>query len=254
MQLTLSRGAVWKADYELYGWCSALLTRNAIITGSLDSTEDALNSTATVTDAILTVTSGSGASLWTFTGYAFPIVVTWASTDLYRFTPASAPLLAGLSTAAPSPTSKIAQTTSTEPVRNTATAAGKNRLSTGAQAGIGVGVSIAGLCVLIAGGWLLLRRRKNRSVSQDDKQPYVDAKAELPDKQPARTSATAAELAEDGGVNKMPASARQVELPATSKPLEMDSQMQRHELEAATAAHEVRATRSPVEASGSART
>jgi hypothetical protein len=114
-----------------------------------------------------------------------PIVaVTWEASDLSRFTPASAPLLA-----APVKTGQsadIGQPTSSAQVSSAGgTSGGTSRrtnglISTGVRAGIGVGI---GLFVLIVAGiasLFLRRRRRKRALMahMEDQQPYVHAKSE----------------------------------------------------------------------------
>ena len=116
-----------------------------------------------------------------FVALQWPISVQWASSDLGDFTPSGAPTLVELS-------SSISSNTNTPPSEHTTQtssdvvpgpqghsgshAAGHDthkELSTGAQAGIGVGVAIVGLALIAFGIWWLLRRRRQIAPAPNEK-------------------------------------------------------------------------------------
>jgi len=103
-----------------------------------------------------------------FSAYDWPISVMWAESDLDKFTPASAPLLA----ANAGSTSGAASTTSPAHLSGTATGTalptptGSKGLSTGAQAGIGVGVAVVVLAVLAVAGFIFYQRRKGKRAQE----------------------------------------------------------------------------------------
>ncbi|KXT18303.1 hypothetical protein AC579_971 [Pseudocercospora musae] len=100
------------------------------------------------------------------------IAVTWAESDLPRFTPASAPVFMKNGIAVD--TSTMTQTsTPTAPTAPTHTP--KPGLSTGALAGIGVGAGVVGLALLGAAIFLIIRsirRRGGRNAITYDSVPY----------------------------------------------------------------------------------
>ena len=146
-----------------------------------------------------------------FTAFASTIAVAWASHDLPKFTPSSAPLVQA----------KQAASTS-------------QSLSTGAKAGIGVGVAIAGIVLLALGIWALFRRKKKRKYEE---QPFVDPKPELPGGDAEKKSTILAELGQD-----------RAEVAGVGKPAELDPDV-RHELEGDWHGHEAQEIASPVRTS-----
>lgn len=113
------------------------------------------------------------------------VFVAWASSDLTKFTPASAPLLrfapettstsvplqttiitSGLSVETvlitPTPSAPATSSSSQEAAQQSDMSTARRGLSTGAQAGIGVGVGMVGLALLLAALWFLLRRKKHQ--------------------------------------------------------------------------------------------
>lgn len=123
-----------------------------------------------------------------------PIVVAWASSDLAKFTPKSAPLrayqAASSTIATVSSAGANAKTTNTNHPGAAATDPGASStsssspqhtsnapgLSTGAEAGIGVGVALGVLVVIGLILWALFERRKRRKPgawpeSTEDKDP-----------------------------------------------------------------------------------
>ena len=103
---------------------------------------------------------------------AVPIVIAWASSDLDSFTPKSAPLRLhpASSTATqtvntpPSPATQTTGPANSNP--GLAPAKAGSTLSTGAKAGISVGIGIAVLAALVAGVWLFVRhKRKSRGTA-----------------------------------------------------------------------------------------
>ena len=101
-----------------------------------------------------------------------PVVVGWRSSDLNLFTPRAAPAIFPASptpwTTDPSPSSSISsppRTTShnRNAAKPTVTHPSSNGLSTGAKAGIGVGVSIACLAAITAVILFLIFRRRRAS-------------------------------------------------------------------------------------------
>ena len=89
------------------------------------------------------------------------------SSDLTKFTPASAPILERISASA-STTTSTARKNSQQTRLPIATAASvdpdnPDPLSTGAKAGIGVGVAVGVLVLLGLIAWVFLRRRKQKN-------------------------------------------------------------------------------------------
>ena len=109
------------------------------------------------------------------------IGISWQSSDLSMFTPSSAPALPGSKLSAWE-VSVAVQATHTSPSGKTDSASSNDQdagLSTGAKAGIGVGVAAAVL-LIIAIILLLMRRRKKRTAVESSKTvTYLDSKAEL---------------------------------------------------------------------------
>lgn len=149
----------------------------------------------------------------TFAAVVPQVAVWWASSDLSFFTPASAPVLPTWrieryesSVAARSRSAVATSTAATNPTGSTPQSESQGSstggLSPGTKAGIAVGIVVAVLIVL-ALGFLLLRRRKQRtSMNQlqtlqrtKSARPYLDSKGELPASETAKkTNVAAAEL------------------------------------------------------------
>lgn len=104
-----------------------------------------------------------------FSAYDWPISVMWAESDLNKFTPASAPLLAGkaASTSNAASTSSPAQMSETGTSTALPTPTGSKGLSTGAEVGIGIGVAAIALALLAVAGFILYRRRKAKKVQPE---------------------------------------------------------------------------------------
>lgn len=144
------------------------------------------------------------ASSFSFTAFQWPISVEWALSDLSRFTPASAPVLAATAT------STISSLASGANIGSPSTGSPasppfsfERGLSTGAQVGIGAGIGLAAIAVIVAVILWLLKRRKVRAVgrSRDAKEEplYVDGKFELATEGAERSPPQPpAELAESG--------------------------------------------------------
>ena len=161
-----------------------------------------------------------------------PIIVTWASSDLDRFTPASAPVLHA------TPASKLLISASIINTRagslgnvgatSTAQTSNSSSLSTGAQAGIGVGVTIVCICAMSAIIWTIFRRRKSRKGTED---AQMSLKPELHgESKSAANGGERSELDDDAKIS---------EIIGTSRTAEVDDS-QRHELPGDFGAHEVR--------------
>lgn len=120
------------------------------------------------------------------------ILVTWASSNLATFTPAAAPV-AMLTQAGLVTETRTSQSTALPDETNRPIAHGSNQhsgLTTGAKAGIAVGVVVS-VMLLLAIGFLILRRRRRANRQQttasrassphsiESRRPYVDTKAEL---------------------------------------------------------------------------
>ena len=148
------------------------------------------------------IIDGTLVSTWSAVHLAY--LVAWASSDLSKFTPASAPLLlasqeailassenlgtpksgspptARSSAASPqgSPPSPASQTSSSH-------TEGARTLDTGVKAGIGVGVIVVSVAIISVGLWLLMRMRKRRkdklasSTASEMDTDNIHAKAEL---------------------------------------------------------------------------
>ena len=105
--------------------------------------------------------------------------MTWASSDLNKFTPASAPLNqipAGVSASATLTDATSRPLAPLNSASTTPSSAPSSSLSIGAKAGIGVGVAVGAIAVIAAIVWFLLRRRKRRK--EENGQPTFE-KAEL---------------------------------------------------------------------------
>ncbi|KAK3672204.1 hypothetical protein LTR78_007957 [Recurvomyces mirabilis] len=151
--------------------------------------------------SITTVRSGTYTTNVPFSNFIalqWPISVQWASSDLARFSPASAPVLVETqtsSTASGRSTSSATASTTTSASSVDAAAAtssaatGGGGLSTGAQAGIGAGIGALALALIGLGIWFLLRRRrdkKSQSPPSHDETTFGGMKAELPGSQDTR--------------------------------------------------------------------
>ena len=181
------------------------------------------------------VTDAPGATLTAIRLYSSPIAAIWAPTDLSRFTPASAPVLAAsvLATARPTAGSRSPQRASSEPTTTSTqfgNAKSSENLSTGGKICIGIGVP-AVVC-LVAALMFFLRRRRRGRVSPNPDHPYLDAKAELHGKEKQR-----ADLGDDGNVR---------ELGGRNNPLELEGVPQRHELQGNVAGQEMTTISSPL--------
>ena len=142
--------------------------------------------TTVTTPTVVALNPSTNISISTaFVAADWYIKVAWASSDLNDFKPASAPLLTSVSQTASTASlpssngnSSTMQTPGPPPSRLSASNAGvttsaattsahsnaPNGLSTGAEAGIGVGASIAGLLLIAAVTFFLLRNRRHRKV------------------------------------------------------------------------------------------
>jgi hypothetical protein len=129
-----------------------------------------------------------------------------------NYGPASSTTYSGSS---PTITAPLSASTSggSKPPQNTT-------LSTGAKAGIGVGVGVAGLALIVLTAWFFLRRKNLRSAAVSGA-PYVDNKAEL--------SATERETNPKYGPNAGQGETV-FEVSGAEKPVEAESDA-RHELE-----------------------
>lgn len=170
-----------------------------------------------------------------FTAFASTIAVAWASSDLPLFTPASAPLVqARLAASASRASASDSQATTSEPSNGTSSSPmSSGFLSTGAQAGIGVGVSIAGIILLALGMWALLRRRQSRTRNDE---PRADPRAGLRGEDAEKKLPGVAELGNYGA---------KAELAGLTKPTELDRN-ERHELEGHWHGHEIQGVVSPL--------
>ncbi|THY69758.1 hypothetical protein D6C86_08848 [Aureobasidium pullulans] len=108
-----------------------------------------------------------------FTGLATPINVAWRSADSQSFTPAAAPVLA-VASAWNLPTS-----TRTADTETSSAVLSSDGLSTGAKAGIGVGVAAAVLILLGILLFFFLRRRKQRAIKALPDEPEMSGKVGL---------------------------------------------------------------------------
>ena len=132
--------------------------------------------TGTLTHDVTSIGSDDGKTTGLNGDYVFeypPITVAWASSDLSKFDPPSAPLLAyrsayvTVSSAASEPTQQPGASATKHPAKATgSTASGTSTesggLSTGAKAGIGVGIAVVALIAIGALVWFLLKKRKSR--------------------------------------------------------------------------------------------
>lgn len=115
-----------------------------------------------------------------------PYTVAWASSELNAFTPASLPLKVASETPRPSSTFILPQHTTTSfpgesegPKSNSAasrTPTSALNLSSGAQAGIGVGAGIVGIAIGSLLMWLIIRRRSRRQRGPSHQIERADAK------------------------------------------------------------------------------
>ena len=211
------------------------------IVPSATQTSVGISTTWSATEFVMT--SGQGATLATFVALFTPLMVTWASSDLNRFTPSSAPLkgsamstsdISGSQSHSQKTHSNAPTSTSAAPKSKSTTAApNPSGLNTGAKAGIGVGVSVFALCLFFIVFWSLRRRRNRQKINQPVDHPYVDAKAELPGKDNAKTPRSAAELAADSNFGEMS---------GVDGALELEGSRQRHELYGDDGGHEVDAS------------
>ena len=133
-----------------------------------------------------------------------PITVAYHTSDLTLWTTTAA-------SAASAPTSIVT------PTSNSVHGGSSDQLTTGAQAGIGVGVALGLLAIVAATMLLLRRRRRNLASSHKEMTDLHLTKAELHDE-----GKTNAELGEEAAI---------YEVHSLSKPQEMDSMNVRAELE-----------------------
>jgi hypothetical protein len=109
-----------------------------------------------------------------FSAYDWPISVMWAQSDLTNFTPASAPLLV-------SETSAASVTRSTGGAEQASSASFGNSngsdtptgLSTGAKAGIGIGVALGSAALLVISFLVYRRRRRRRDAARNQRSANV---------------------------------------------------------------------------------
>ena len=201
----------------------------------------------------------------TFTAAIPQIRVTWESSDLVSFTPASAPILAPskiaafYSSVAPpsakpknvgggggsrvvSTSTKLPGPTATKTTRpNASSGNGKidrHGLSRGAQAGIGVGVALPVVLIILLGIFLSKRRRRKLGAPKraESKRPYVDSKAELDATTEQRKTDTTRELADREPQELRAEPSKAPPIPYASKPryisgcsVELDGGFEGHE-------------------------
>ena len=198
-----------------------------------------------------------------FDGTLPNVQVVWEADDLSLFTPASAPLLTP-STLTVSQITK--QTGGASPGRSGPSPAEsqneKGGLSTGAQAGIGVGVALAALILLACLILLVLRRRRNNRKPppshEPSEKPYLDSKAELPESVASKQAGQKpAELPDKepqemradkpaGSELEAQSSKQPPPIPFASKPrFDVASSGERHELQGDFLGHEASDARSP---------
>lgn len=160
-----------------------------------------------------------------------PIIVTWASSDLAKFTPASAPLnLISAGDVSSARTAILTQTTSSSNATATPTSTStSSSLSTGAKAGIGVGVAIGAFAVIAALVWFLLRRRRRRK-EEDGNTTFEKAELHGETVDAKRLEVKRNELGADGDVH---------EVGNTDSPVELGNAGV-HELPTDFEGHEVR--------------
>jgi hypothetical protein len=171
----------------------------------------------------------------TFIGYQWPLSVEWASSDLSLFTPASAPRLAATQSSGILDLGSMAPVGTMTPSQSSAVDHGS--LSTGAKAGIGVGVAVAGAMIIGALVLWFLRRRVMRKripdLAANNAHPYVDGKVELPhDGAEIRAPGIPVEL---GAMNQSP---REVDGETKANELSGKRQMSPVELEGNWYGHE----------------
>ena len=164
-----------------------------------------------------------------------PIIVTWASSDLPQFTPASAPLLppgaAALASVTNADSSGVpaGAGTGVAPIPSSSDqVTGSSGLSPGAKVGIGVGVGVGGTLVLGLIAWFLLRRRRKAKVHAT-KETYDKAELHGEASERREPGHRPTELGEDTQVHEMG---------VASKPSEFDA-AELHELPSAEVVHEV---------------
>jgi hypothetical protein len=164
-----------------------------------------------------------------------PIIVTWASSDLSQFTPASAPLLppgAAAPATATVDTSGVpaGDGTGVAPLSSSSAAANSSSSSSssGAKIGIGVGVGVGGTLLITLLAWFLLRRHKRR---KGDNRQETYEKAELHGEASEKTQP-------DHKPTELGGDAQVHEMGVASKPTEVDA-TETHELPSGDAVHEV---------------
>ena len=107
----------------------------------------------------------------------WPILVAWQSSDLAKFTPASAPLLPVAATAAQS-RCKASMPSRTGTISDQTEATDCHPgLSAGAKVGIGVGVTLAAVVLLGIIAAFLYRRKRHQRIPQDEI-PEIDSMPE----------------------------------------------------------------------------
>jgi hypothetical protein len=147
-----------------YQFCTSLISANTVL-----SLENGLYKTVDLSS--------------TFVGYQWPLSVEWASSDLSMFTPASAPLLAATQSSGILDLGSMAPVGTETPSQSSAVDHSSS-LSTGAKAGIGVSVAVAGAMIIGALVLWFFRRRVMRkrvhNPAANNAHPYVDGKVELP--------------------------------------------------------------------------
>ena len=166
--------------------------------------------------------------------FANPINVAWQASDLDKFNPPSAPLLAlasqtdGTVTPASSSTLSSARTSSTTGNSGAPSSTNKNSsdLSTGATAGIGVGAAVAGLAI-VAGivCWFFRRHKSTQKPSKADLGTVAEKRDIYGENilSPMVVQPTA-ELDTDGHVHEAP-NTIPVEAPTGSSPQELEGDM-----------------------------
>jgi hypothetical protein len=164
--------------------------------------------------------------------FANPISVAWQSSDLDKFIPASAPLLAlaqqtGGSLSATTSSSASSSTQNTQYPSSTNTKSGEADLSTGAKAGIGVGVAVAALAIIAGMLYWFFRRYQ---LTQKPKKAEVNTAAEKRDIYGENMSSPMdarphAELDSDANVFEAANSSMPAEAPTKTIPHELEGDM-----------------------------
>ena len=165
--------------------------------------------------------------------FANPISVAWQSSDLDKFIPASAPVLAlaqqtgGSISATSSSLSLSTTTTNTQYPSSTITTTSGSELSTGAKAGIGVGVAVAALAIIAGILYWFFRRYRLR---QKPKQTQESTAAEKRDMHGEYMSIPMdarprAELGGDANVYEAANSFTPAEAPTKTIPHELEGDM-----------------------------